>query len=345
MKKRIRIIDLWRFIAAILIMIHHLYLLGYSFEERQYLGYFSLIFVEFFFIITGYFTCLHFERTENKDIFKSSLEYLVYKFLPFLPYTTIAITLQYIVSAPINSGLKAFLANFLNYPFEVLLLGEVHVSFQKLAPIWFLSAMLLTLPVITIISQLKNKNMVLLISGLTPLFYYGQSPTTYFSRIWPDDLLRAVSGMLLGVFICTITKVLKEKKLMIKSKKTRCIMTLLEVFCLLFVLIATIFNFRSLKNLVILSFALSIFAMLSGYSYSAELNCTFFTYLGKISMPIFIWHGLVASALNRLNSVFDVPVFVSVVLYFLGTLLVSIVSFAVVEHLKKKRKRKHSIDH
>ena len=51
---RMAIVDLWKFIAAVMIMIHHLYYLSPAFEGKDYPGYFAWIYVEFFFILILY---------------------------------------------------------------------------------------------------------------------------------------------------------------------------------------------------------------------------------------------------------------------------------------------------
>ena len=147
MRKRLSIADLWKFIATIMIMIYHIYYLGNPFSGEDYLGRSCWIWVEFFFVVTGYFTYKHFENSDsNDDIFKSSISYTIQKFKAFIPYTTVAITIAYILSAEyslLRSNPSQFFAHFATYPFEVLLIGEAVQSKQVLGPIWFLSAMLL----------------------------------------------------------------------------------------------------------------------------------------------------------------------------------------------------------
>lgn len=112
--KRTAIVDLWKFIAAVMIMIHHLYYLSPAYEGKDYPGYFSWIYVEFFFILTGYFTYRHFTRQDKQDsIVKSSLSYTWRKFKTFLPYTTTAITLQYLLSAPYTELLQGSYREFI----------------------------------------------------------------------------------------------------------------------------------------------------------------------------------------------------------------------------------------
>ncbi|WP_405345039.1 acyltransferase family protein [Ruminococcus sp.] len=279
--KRTAIVDLWKFIAAVMIMIHHLYYLSPAYEGKDYPGYFSWIYVEFFFILTGYFTYRHFTRQDKQDsIVKSSLSYTWRKFKTFLPYTTTAITLQYLLSAPytelLQGSYRKFIYSFADYPLEVLLLGEAHGSQQRLVPIWFLSAMLIVFPLVGLLLQLKNKYLILLISGVYPLFYYGR--TTLENRVWPDDLLRAAAGLLLGVFICALSDLIREKQLIPPSKKAAKLLTAAEIACMLLSFVFIICADKSLWRVIILLFAAGLSVMLSGRSLTAGLQSPVITY-------------------------------------------------------------------
>lgn len=50
-------VDIWRFVFCLLIMAHHMYHIGI---ERIYPFQSAWIYVEFFFILSGYFTGKHF---------------------------------------------------------------------------------------------------------------------------------------------------------------------------------------------------------------------------------------------------------------------------------------------
>ena len=338
---RTAIVDLWKFIAAVMIMIHHLYYLSPAFEGRDYPGYFSWIYVEFFFILTGYFTYRHFaERSRAANIVQASLSYTWQKFKPFLPYTTIAITLQYLLSAPysalLHGSYRRFLYSFADFPLEVMLLGEAHSSDQRLVPIWFLSAMLIVFPLIGLLAQLKNKYLILLISGIFPLFYYGRVKLA--NRIWPDDLLRALAGLLLGVFLCVLCDMIREKQLIPQTKSAARLLTATEIVCLLLSFLFIIRADKSLWRVIILLFAVGLSIMLSGRSMTARLQSPALAYLGKLSMPMFIWQWAVATMVIRLGQLIPLPTAASVALYFIGTILISALSYRIVESVSKKRK-------
>ena len=338
---RMAIVDLWKFIAAVMIMIHHLYYLSPAFEGKDYPGYFSWIYVEFFFILTGYFTYRHFERQgRQENIVRSSLSYTWRKFKPFLPYTTIAVTLQYLLSAPytelLRHSYRKFLYSFADYPSEVLLLGEAHSSQQRLVPIWFLSAMLIVFPLVGLLAQLKNKYLILLIAGAYPLFYYGR--TQLGNRVWPDDLLRAAAGLLLGVFLCVLCDMIREKRLIPQSKNTTRLLTVIEIMCMLLAFLFIIRADKSLWRVIILLFAVGLSVMLSGRSMTAGWKSPVVAYLGKLSMPMFIWQWVAATMVIRLGQLVPLPTAVSVALYFVGTFLISVVSYQLVEAFRKKQR-------
>ena len=340
---RMAIVDLWKFLAAVMIMIHHLYYLSPAFEGKDYPGYFGWIYVEFFFILTGYFTYRHFTRSDRQEnIVRSSLSYTWHKFKPFLPYTTIAVTLQYLLSAPytalMQGSYRKFIYSFADYPLELMLLGEAHVSKQRLVPIWFLSAMLIIFPLVGLLSQLKNKYLTLLISGLCPLFYYGR--VQLGNRVWPDDLLRAAAGLLLGVFLCVLSDLIREKQLIPQSKAMTKLLTAIEIMCMLLAFLFIIRADKSLWRVIILLFAAGLSIMLSGRSMTAKLQSPVIAYLGKLSMPMFIWQWVVATAVIRLGQLVPLPTAVSVGLYFVGTFLVSAVSYHIVGAFGKKRENK-----
>lgn len=73
-------IELCRFIGAIIILCHHTYL----FENRTYFVT-GWLFVEFYFMLTGYFTAMHFLRPHILEIIyiKMHLSICLIKFIVF----------------------------------------------------------------------------------------------------------------------------------------------------------------------------------------------------------------------------------------------------------------------
>lgn len=343
MNKRFSIVDLWKFIASIMIMYHHLFHLGHPFNGKFH-GEFTWIYVEFFYILTGYFTYKHFYKLQisqkKMDICKQSLRYTLNKFVPFLPYTTIAISLQYLITSPMTSlfnNPKLFFGHFYNYPFEIFLIGDAVKMNQLVIPIWFLSAMLLVFPAVTLICQIRNKYLVLMISGLYPLFYFGQ--ISFGSRTWPNDIFRALGGMLLGICVYIIADLIKTKKVKTGqvSFKFSILLTVIELGGMLFTVAVTVLNVQELDKVIVCIFAVCIGIMLSGYSLTSRINSNFISYLGKISLPIYIFHWTVGTAINKVNEIIALSIPVKLTAYFAGTIIVAIALYSLITMIKKRR--------
>ena len=91
--KRISVLGLIKFLAAIAIVYFHVRISDYW--EHLWL------LVELFFFITGYFTFKHFRKKENRgknleQKSKNAIVYTVKKFTPLIPYVLVAITIKYI---------------------------------------------------------------------------------------------------------------------------------------------------------------------------------------------------------------------------------------------------------
>lgn len=130
MKQRNTMIDLWRFIAAIAILLHHAGELGIhkSISGNGYL------FVEFFFMLSGYYTYRHLRNKtggESGNPIGDSFWYIIKKFGAYLPYTIPAILIQYILESihAYEGGIKFFIGSFETMPIEmVFLLDRPHVG-------------------------------------------------------------------------------------------------------------------------------------------------------------------------------------------------------------------------
>ena len=340
LKKRLSVLDFWRFVAACKIMVFHLYRFPDFLSGGVAYEFNSWIYVEFFFIVTGYLTCKHFIKSQSENIFESGFNYMVKKFTPFLPYVIGVTFIHYIYFGILNSNgnISEFVLYFTDFPFESLLIGEIMGGKAALGQMWFLSSMFLTFPVLLIISQLKNKYLVLFISGWFALFTYGLG----IERSLKGDLTRALAGMLLGVFLCELTEILKEKHPVEPSRSTRITLTATEVFCLCLAACLTCNWYYDVRKIILLLFAVGIGIMISGYSYTAKIHSKFLTFLGKMSMPMYIWHWTVFSIIGECrHSLGDVWF---IVLYFAVTMTLSILSYFIVEFTKsylKKRKLKN----
>lgn len=343
MKHRNTVLDLWRFIFALLIMTHHLYHIGWSYED-PYHWFLAWIFVEFFFILTGYLTCKHFLTNDYSNKPQIAFEYTIKKFKTYIPYASIAIITQYLLDGIFyyNNDGKAFISSFFDMPFELALIGETFASHQRLVPIWYLSALFLVFPLFSLLVQIKNKYFLLLISLPSSLIYYGYVGING-NRDWPNDIFRAIAGLLLGVSICIISDIITSQIKKLPSFSVKLLLTLTEFVSLLSVVLMTYYNFVGVNRLIVLLFCIGIVILQSGYSYSSTLNVKLFTFLGKLSMPLFIWHWVIGSAINYIapyiESAFNISLSMTnkTFLYYGLSIIISLLSLLTLGKPKKDK--------
>ena len=326
-EKRQGIIDLWKFIVAMVIMAHHLYVIvGGWLPWRG-----GWIYCEFFYIITGYYTCRHFMSVEATDRPKAAMEYIIRKFSVFFPYTTAAVILTYIIKTHgvIESGIKDTIYYYMDLPFEIL-----YIRIVQAGHLWFLSAMLLAFPLFTMFVQIRNKYAICMVSILYSVWYYYSTYDLHSETSWK----RALAGLMLGAFIYSLRKIYEEEKNMSFAGGyigNMILMTLTETLCMILPMIYSFFtdpNFR----ICILLFVIGLGIMFSGISYTARLNGDIFSYLGKLSMPIYIWHPTVADAITLFDTRLNDRT--KLIVYFAGTIMVSVISVWIVENMRKKER-------
>lgn len=198
MNSRSSNVDLARFISALIIMELHFY---YSdiFHKSGW------IYVEFFLIITGYYTAKHFDGKIYNNPIKESIIYTFKKFIPLLPYTIVTTVLTYLLflarTIVLNEGnVGNYILNSLNNFFYdiLLLIGSYDDPISE--QLWYLSAMILIFPIFSWIMETGNRYWIMIITFLYPLFYYGIVGING-NRILPHNILRVFAGLCIGAFI------------------------------------------------------------------------------------------------------------------------------------------------
>lgn len=151
MKNKNYHVELWRIIATALIVRHHTYYVGIDGPYRFRM---SWIYVEFFFILTGFFTASHFDNQKSEaclnDKAKESIKYTFLKFSRFAPFFIPAMCICYILRYCLIADKTSteLLNHFGKFPLEVILLSSSQGS-AVLGPAWFLSAMFIVFPLLS----------------------------------------------------------------------------------------------------------------------------------------------------------------------------------------------------
>lgn len=88
---------------------------------------------------------------------------------------------------------------------------------------------------------------------------------------------------------------------------------------------------------ILLCFAVEISIMLSGKSFSSKINNRFILFLGKLSMPIYICHWTVGTAIYFFYSRIELKISMIYFTYYVGTVLIALILYFLVEkkHLFK----------
>ena len=311
----------------LMIMAHHVYVMGFSGEYLFKLGW---VWVEFFFILTGYYTAKHFDnyRQDDKDnLSKNIMIYNIKKFKSYFVLAIIAIVLQYFINLFVyHYDLKSIFIVFSKLPYEALFLTSFGVAPAELAPIWYLSAVFIILPLVAYLF-VKWHDFWYILSWLVPLLYLGRFGVNTV-RDWPNDLLRAFAYLMLGTFVYLMVKLIKNIEI---KGLFRLMLTLVEVGSFFAVIILCAMNYDN--NIIILLFTVATTIMLSEQSFTNKLNSTFADYLGKISLPMFLFHWGIGSVISIIVN----NPRIQLVLYYLGTITIAIVITIIMDKIKNKQ--------
>lgn len=186
-----------------MIMGHHLYFIGYS---DSYICKNCWVWVDFYFILTGTFTYKHFRSRQNSvNPGSEALSYTFQKFKRFFGYTVIAVLFQYAIdngSYLCAGDIRTFIRSFIYAPYEMIYLSSSGICSAHVAPIWYLSAMLIVLPMMIYLMQ-KAPEFWKIFVFVFPILYFGYKGVNT-ERAWPNDMVRALACMALGtlVYLC-----------------------------------------------------------------------------------------------------------------------------------------------
>lgn len=318
--KKNEIVNLMKFISAITVMLFHMKTLNFG---RVALDIDIDCFVEWFMIVTGYYTAKRYiDNSENVNIYKESFYVTINRFLPLMPYIIVATTIQYaafvcknLIQNEFSIGDIVIIAISKYIP-ETLLLTSLKGEMPFVEPLWYLSTLLVILPIFIIFVS-RNRYIVAIISFIYSGIFFG-----IIRSLIPQSLhnfLYISAGLCLGAGIYVVATEFEEYFRRISS-------TLLSVVSVTSVIFCIVSAYKALgmnnENLM----CLSIFSLieLPGFSSISHVKSRAMDYLGRLSVPIFVIHFAVGSVIEMLfdnwNPVVKLIVFISV------TLVLSVIS-------------------
>lgn len=327
MNNRSANVELSRFIVSLLIMARHLHIFGlekYPFES-------AWILTEFFIILTGYFVTKHYDGRIIENRFKDGVAYAFSSFIKLVPYTVCATILAYITNVIVdvanhNSTLVGSINKTISdFVFDVLLL---RYDYPLIVPLWYVSALFVVLPLFAWIVQISNRYVILYGAFICMFMYHGYRGVNS-DTLFPVSIYRMFFGLLLGALLYESVYILKD----FVGRVNKLVLTLAEILCFLYLIASTYRNWDNYR-LVIFVLYLWLFIMLTGYSYTKNIRGKLFLYLGKISMPIFIFHWYVGTTVKQIAISCSWSNMTTIVVYYVLTIVVSMLGVYIVDHWK-----------
>lgn len=257
--------------------------------------------VEFFLILSGYFVMQSMIETnvEPQDCGKISLQFTWKRFRSIFFYVLCSVILQYSVEAIVQKeSFYTIAKNFLYSIFEITLLpmSGIYQTFFD-SPLWYLSSFFLVLPLFQYLLLRYRNFMTTIFLVLAPLIIYGHFFVTYGEldkwNVWYGffyvGTLRVIAGLSVGGLCFFAVSVLKKLSL----TKIACVLiSITQIF-----LFAAILFFCYRKGHTRIDFILvSLISILLIFTLSAHgplnqvLQIPVFSFLGKLSVPLFTSH-------------------------------------------------------
>ncbi len=325
MKKRNGKSDVFRFIFSVMIV-------GVHFQDNYNFGYFThgYIGVEFFFLVSGFLMAKHvFEKKnmllEPKDIANDTWKYVVAKIKPFFHYYCVAMALWLIVLQVIlrHNNFQQMLL------FMIRGLPQVTLTFMGLCHdytglyvgnTWYLSAMIISIfllyPFILKNRETSTKLLFPLLTMVILGYLYKNYNSICTTFEWNGfiylGLIRAIAEMAGGASLYSLYNYLKDKPFMRLQQDhimVKVWLTLLKygsyILVMLYALGVEFGGNWSIHAFLYLFIAITLSFLEAGYTIPGGRITN---YLGKISLPIFLFHGFLRYVCRTITGVVEQPV-------------------------------------
>lgn len=287
------IIEFYRFIFILCICIMHFFTNYYGTLEIKYFGG-GYLPVEFFFILSGFLLALKVDKSsENKSVF----DFFLSKLKRFYPIYICALLIIFIYYSIINNVIITEPIKFL---LEILILSAFYGPLNP--PSWFLGVLIFDLPIIYFF-MIRYKNLFYILSPYIVIFIYINILYQYkILDVWYQNyglltigVYRGIAGILLG---CISYKIYDKLK---KNRLNKSVIFFIECMCL-FILLKIIFGAARNINDFIVPFLFSILiitAFLPQIKYVSILNTKYISFLGNLTLSIFLNHWIVFQVIFR----------------------------------------------
>lgn len=311
-------LDLLKFIFSIIIVVHHS---SSMFDGVQYFFRFGSLAVEFFFIVSGYlFAVSVMKKKEPYDvntIGSETASFIFKKIYGLWFFFIFAAVLRFAADTLYLGAGKTFGSP--EFPTLILNLFFGNMSgmptYDPIAPSWYISAMLIAMAVLYPIFRKKKDLFISLIAPLVAFMLYGimmhrdghlTGPTYWYDFVY-KGVVRAFAGICLGCLVYRVSQKMKTNPILTQSgDKVPHILSAVEIAAVVLSIIGmskmTEKNFAQ-QPVIVLGFAIAVAICTSKMSsISKYFQFDIFSYLGKLSMTVFLCHSPV---IGLMYTVFD----------------------------------------
>ena len=346
MKKKNYQIELLRFIAAIVIVCHHS--MNIRMENRIFYG--GWIYVEFFYLLTGYFSAMHIVEKRVRDEIET-VKYVLNKILYLIPYAYVGILIEYVYFRITNvltleQRIKCDIDILLNCMF----LNHSGLGIYAFnGPLWYVQGILLVLPFVLIILMKKQRLYKIYLCWIIPISMYSILIMWHGTLQWWTGtfetvvhcVFRSCAAMMLGSFTYFLVEYVNEK-IKLNSMIVMLLRSLAYFMFSCTVLLAYFTNARAMAVECVVVFVLIIFLiMLTGKYQCMDIPKLrrkyelFIGYLGRLSLPIFCLHVPIMKWISHIWS--DESFTYKMVLSIVVTILCAILGEETKRFILKKR--------
>lgn len=279
------------------------------------------IFVEFFFILSGFFTVKHIEQ--NKEIIGLKKGYPFYytlnKIKKIIPYSFVAMLISFVIECmryqldfdEIVKFIFALIPNILLIPCTgavnrcITISENFSINYMLNPTLWYISALFVVLPIFIYIVIRLNDLIKTYVLTIVPFFLYGYLLINNGSiNGWYDAGnsffgldMRALAGLMLGGAAYYAARYFAKIKFTVIGK---CILSFIEVLVWVSLAYVAILEDFQYTAYVVIAITTGIVISFSGNSLSGKLKNSFVDYLGSLSLPIYCLHSTVINLFNYL---------------------------------------------
>lgn len=297
-------VELLRFLFAVVIVIHHIAIVTGT-ETPMPMG---AIGVEFFYILTGYFMIKHIKKESNSQPMTMvyAMNYTLKKFIRLAPYIVGGTILMIIADIVCNHRISV------EYIFwEITQLNMVaapdvtSILVYSNAPYWFLSAMFVTLPLVTyLIGRYSDFFENYLMWFLPPVLLLYLTKVSGMSISWGDysflytAVYRAFAEILMGCSLYSVVNWINTKTDSHKEQFLWRMMCLIVAMALLGVVL---YNCCVLVvSAIFLTYVIFLFLALVLSNVYPQVKVKAFVFLGRVALPMYCFHSSILKLVRRM---------------------------------------------